>query len=159
MSTLVSDTLVSRVEPPLKWTGFPKGQPDSLYHRDSPWISRYHIQNLFQSVNIVIPAITEHWWVLIITAFGITILISEYKPAGLIAMQTESETVAKLQAGLPSGSFSSTGNLQCSTSSVVPPIVVVVILRVVPCTYPIYPQGWDRSTSPSVWSVYVDAIR
>ena len=47
----------------LKRTGFPKGQPDSLYRRDSPWISRYHIQNSFQAVNIVIPAITEHSWV------------------------------------------------------------------------------------------------
>ena len=33
---------------PLKQTGFPKGQLDSLYRRDSPWISSYHIQNSFQ---------------------------------------------------------------------------------------------------------------
>jgi hypothetical protein len=33
----------------VKLTGFPKGEPDSLYYRDSPWISIYHIQNLFQS--------------------------------------------------------------------------------------------------------------
>ena len=33
---------------PMKRTGFPKGEPDSLYRRDSPWISSYHIQNSFQ---------------------------------------------------------------------------------------------------------------
>jgi hypothetical protein len=32
----------------MKQTGFPKGEPDTLYHRDSPWISSYHIHNSFQ---------------------------------------------------------------------------------------------------------------
>ena len=32
----------------VKQTGFPKGKPDSLYRRDSPWISSYHIQISFQ---------------------------------------------------------------------------------------------------------------
>ena len=32
----------------MKQTGFPKGEPDPLYHRDIPWISSYHIQNSFQ---------------------------------------------------------------------------------------------------------------
>ena len=32
----------------LKRTGLPIGQPDSLYPRDSPWNSSYHIQNSFQ---------------------------------------------------------------------------------------------------------------
>jgi len=32
----------------MKQTGFPKGEPDPLYRRDSPWISSYHIQNSFQ---------------------------------------------------------------------------------------------------------------
>ena len=41
----------------MKRTGFPYGQPDSLYHRDSPWISRYHIQNTSQEVIIVILSI------------------------------------------------------------------------------------------------------
>jgi len=90
---------------------------------------------------------------------GHTVLISEYKPIGLIAMQTENEMVAKLQAGLSSGSFSAIGKLECSTASVVPPIVVDVILRVGSCIYLRYPQGRDRSTSASAWSVYVDAIR
>ena len=31
----------------VKQTEFPKGEPDSLYRRDSPWISSYHIQNPF----------------------------------------------------------------------------------------------------------------
>ena len=38
----------------MKRTGFPKGEPDSLYHRDSPWISSYHIHNSFQSHIIVV---------------------------------------------------------------------------------------------------------
>ena len=33
----------------VKQTEFPKGEPDSLYRRDSPWISSYHMQNPFQS--------------------------------------------------------------------------------------------------------------
>ena len=41
----------------MKRTGFPYRQPDSLYHRDSPWISRYHIQNTSQEVIIVILSI------------------------------------------------------------------------------------------------------
>ena len=36
---LVGETMV-------KQTGFPKGEPDSLYRRDSPWISSYNIQKL-----------------------------------------------------------------------------------------------------------------
>ena len=40
---------VEATAPQLKQTGFPKGEPDSLYHRDSSWISSYHIQNSFQS--------------------------------------------------------------------------------------------------------------
>jgi len=32
----------------MKRTGLSNGQPDSLYRRDSPWISSYHIQNSFQ---------------------------------------------------------------------------------------------------------------
>ena len=32
----------------MKQTGFPKGEPEPLYRRNSPWISSYHIQNSFQ---------------------------------------------------------------------------------------------------------------
>ena len=32
----------------LKRPGFLEGEPESLYHRDSTWISSYHIQNSFQ---------------------------------------------------------------------------------------------------------------
>ena len=32
----------------VKRTGLSNGQPDSLYRRDSPWISSYYIQNSFQ---------------------------------------------------------------------------------------------------------------
>ena len=32
----------------MKRTGLSNGQPDTLYRRDSPWISSYHIQNSFQ---------------------------------------------------------------------------------------------------------------
>ena len=35
----------------VKQPGFSKEEPESLYRRDSPWISSYHIQNSFQAVN------------------------------------------------------------------------------------------------------------
>ena len=63
---------------------------------------------------------------------GYAVRISEYKPAGLIAKQTESEAIASPQAGLLQGSSPSQAN-ECSTASVVPPIVVDVVLRVGPC--------------------------
>jgi hypothetical protein len=37
--------------PIVKRPGFSNEEPESLYHRDSPWISSYHIQNSFQAVN------------------------------------------------------------------------------------------------------------
>ena len=47
----------------LKLTGFPKGEPDSLYRRDSPWISSYHIHNPFQSNITDISHIYNITWV------------------------------------------------------------------------------------------------
>ena len=41
-------SLDDRMDKRVKRTGFPKGEPDSLYHRDSYWINSYHIQNSFQ---------------------------------------------------------------------------------------------------------------
>jgi len=38
----------------MKRTGLSNGQPDSLYRRNSLWISSYHIQNSFQLHIIVI---------------------------------------------------------------------------------------------------------
>ena len=45
----ISKISISKVSTrsPLKRPGFPKGEPESLYHRNSPWISSYHIQNSF----------------------------------------------------------------------------------------------------------------
>ena len=47
----------------VKQTGFPRGEPDSLYRRDSPWISSYHIQNSFQSKIIDISHVYNITWV------------------------------------------------------------------------------------------------
>ena len=47
LSRADSTALKSEVKRP----GFPEGEPESLYRRDSPWISSYHIQNSFQTVN------------------------------------------------------------------------------------------------------------
>ena len=49
--------------PTVKQTGFPKDKPDSLYRRDSPWISSYHIQNSFQSNITDITHIYNITWV------------------------------------------------------------------------------------------------
>ena len=47
----------------MKQTGFPKGESDSLYLRDSPWISSYHIQNSFQSNIIDISHVYNITWI------------------------------------------------------------------------------------------------
>ena len=50
----------------MKRTRFPKGEPDSLYRRDSPWISSYHIKNSFQLHITVILLDRNHYMDLII---------------------------------------------------------------------------------------------
>ena len=47
----------------VKQTGFPKDEPVSLYCRDSPWISSYHIQNSFQSNTTDITHVYNITWV------------------------------------------------------------------------------------------------
>ena len=47
----------------MKRTGFLKGEPDSLYHRNNPSISRYHIQNSFQLHITNVPDVYVITWV------------------------------------------------------------------------------------------------
>ena len=80
--------------------GFPNSQPESLYRRDSPWISSYHIQNSFQL------DITDiyHWKLLHGFIYYITQRVvvrkSEYKPLGLKGSKQEMVAVASLRAFL-----------------------------------------------------------
>ena len=67
----------------MKRPGFPKGEPESLYRRDSPWISSYHIQNSFQLDIIDIQhQKLLHEFIYYITQ-RVVVRKSEYKPLGL----------------------------------------------------------------------------
>ena len=80
----------------LKRTGFPKGEPDSLYRRDSPWISSYHIQNSFQlDITAISHVKSLHGFIYYIIQ-RIVIRVSEYKPLGLKGNQQKAEEVASL---------------------------------------------------------------
>ena len=86
--------LTGAVRPGVKQTRFPKGEPDSLYHRDSPWISSYHIQNPFQSnITDITHVTTSHGFIYYIIR-RIVIRISEYKPLGLKENKQKAEMIS-----------------------------------------------------------------
>ena len=81
----------------MKRPGFSKEEPKSLYRRDSPWISRYQIQNSFQlDITYISHVKTLHGFIYYIIQ-RIVIRIFEYKPLGLKGNQAEkAEAVASL---------------------------------------------------------------
>ena len=88
------------LRPLMKQTGFPKGEPDSLYHRDSLWISSYHIQNSFQSnITYITHVTTPHGFIYYIIQKDY-IRISEYKPLGLKENKQKAETISSLLGNL-----------------------------------------------------------
>ena len=102
----------------LKQTGFPKGEPDPLYRRDSPWISSYHIQNSFQLNITDITHVYNITWVYLLHNQKDCNTNSEYKPLGLKENKQKAETISSLLGKLrlheSSRSFS-TGSSECSS--------------------------------------------
>ena len=84
----------------LKWPEFPKGESESLYRRDSPWISNYHIQNSFQlDITDIQHWKSLHGFIYYITQ-RVVVRKSESKPLGLKGSKQEMVAVASLRAFL-----------------------------------------------------------
>ena len=80
----------------MKRPGFPKGEPESLYRHDSPWISSYHIQNSFQlDITDIQHLKSLHGFNYYITQ-RVVVRKSEYKPLGLKESKQKSEAIAIL---------------------------------------------------------------
>ena len=79
----------------LKRTGFPKGEPDSLYRHDSPWISSYHIQNPFHLNITDITHVYNITWVYLLHNPK-DCNTNQYKPLGLKENNQKAETISSL---------------------------------------------------------------
>ena len=142
----------------LKQIGFPKGEPDSLYCRDSPWISSYHIQNSFQSNITNIAHVYNITWFIYYIIQMIVIWISEYKPLGLKGNKRKAKPISSLL-----GKHHLHKSSPQAARSVARAILHIIFLccpvdsftRILHLSS--YPQGWDRFMSPSVCKLYVDA--
>ena len=138
----------------LKLTGFPKGEPDSLCCRDSPWISSYHIQIPFHLNITDITHVYKITWVYYIIR-RIILRIPEYKPLGLKENKQKAETISSLLGKLLLHEFSPQAARW----------VARAFLHIFFLHHPVdsstwilhllgYPQGRDRFMSPSVCKLY-----
>ena len=138
----------------LKRTGFPKGEPDSLYRHNSPCISSYHIQNSIQLhiSSILIDKVITRVYLL-------------YNPKDCDTSDwvqdpwAKKETIrtAEAVANLLGIFISSTQLHRQLWPSFTTSFVVLVesSVRILHLTN--YPQGRVRFTSPSVCYFLVDA--
>jgi hypothetical protein len=113
---------------------------ESLYHRDSPWISDYRVQNVSQ---INTQSHTSHHIRITIHEFITSPLRStSIQASWLNQSEIFYAAVAIFSEGSPSLSFPPQANSSEATyPSVVPSVGVAVELGLVPCTPKVYPQG------------------
>jgi hypothetical protein len=126
-------------------------KPESLYHRDSPWISGYRVQNVSQ---IDTQSHTSHHIKLTVHEFITSPLWSTSLQASWLN-QSERSTQRKLssQKGLH---LYSSRDRQTRAKRHIPQSYHPSVLQSNSDSYPAHPKSipkeWDRSTSPTVCS-------
>jgi hypothetical protein len=126
-------------------------KPESLYHRNSPWISGYRVQNVSQ---IKTESHTSHHIrALVHNLLHVHYGVHQYKPLGWIRVKFYA-TVASFPEGSSSFILLATGILERSGAP--PQSYHPSALLSYSDSYPTHPKSipkeWDRSTSPTVCS-------
>jgi hypothetical protein len=139
MKTMAIRDIMPREEDDCKTPDFHR-KPESLYHRDSPWISGYRVQNVSQ---IDTQSHTSHHIKLIVHEIITSPLWStSIQASWLNRSENFYATVAIFSEGSPSLFFPPQANSsEVTYPSVVPSVGVAVELGLIPCTPKVYPQG------------------